>query len=111
MSYRIMPPGSYFFWRIGLLSPLVRWVITVGVCLALMMSWYLLSTRFLFKNDSTNLWCSQCSAQLAELASADDKTLAAEIASMQPSQHCSLDLLQLCEQQHLTVVSCSCQKP
>jgi hypothetical protein len=84
---------------------------TVSACLALVLSWYLVSTRFLFKTGSTNLWCSQCTAQLAELATADDKMLSAEIASMQPSQQCSLDLLQLCEQHHLTVSSCTCQKP
>lgn len=106
-----MPPGSHKFWRIGLMSPLVRWALTIGGCLALTLSWYLISTRFLFKNGSTNLWCSQCAAQLAELATADDKMLSAEIASMQPSQLCSLDLLQLCEQHHLTVSSCTCQKP
>jgi hypothetical protein len=111
MSYKIMPPGSHNFWRIGLMSPLVRWFLTASACLALALSWYLISTRFLFKNETNKLWCSQCAAQLAELATADDTTLSAEIASMQPSQQCSLDLLQLCEQHHLTVVSCTCQKP
>lgn len=111
MSYQIMPPGSYNFWRIGLMSPLVRWAMTASACLALFLSWYLISSHFFFKNETTKSWCMQCSAQLAELATADDKALSAEIASMQPSQQCSLDLLQLCEQHHLTVSSCNSQKP
>jgi hypothetical protein len=111
MSYQIMPPGSYNFWRIGLMSPLVRWAMTVGACLMLVISWYLVSTRFLFKNGSTNLWCSQCAAQLAELATNDDLSQAPITQSSQSSQQCSLDLLQLCEQHHLTVASCTCQKP
>jgi hypothetical protein len=111
MSYQIMPPGSYHFWRIGSMSPIVRWILTIGSCLALILAWYLFTTHFFFKNKIDKTWCSQCAAQLAELAVTDGVVQAMEASATAVSGNCSLELLQLCERQHLTVQSCSSQKP
>src|SRR5262245_30780896 len=108
MSYRIMPPGSYLLWRIGSMNPIVRWVITIGISLALILSWYLLTTRFLFTTPKDQLWCTQCTAQLAELATAEDVAIAANAT---PAHHPSLTVLQLCEQHSVAVQSSTCQKP
>jgi hypothetical protein len=109
MSYRMMPPGSYHFWRIGMLSPFVRWAITGSAMLALVMMWYVLTQKFLFTSAADQLWCAQCTAQLAELAHIDEVALM-QSDSAQLTQHPSLALLNLCEQHGLTVQSCTNQK-
>ncbi len=110
MSYRIMPPGSYIFWRIGILSPLYRWALTIVACLGLIFLWHGVTSHFLFCVSSQHRVHAQCATQLAELACVQENATTTHIVPVE-SAHPSLALLNLCEQQGLTIQSCSCNKP
>ena len=103
-----MPPGSYRFWRFGMVSPRIRWAFTLGVCCALIMAWYLLSTRFLFKQSSDQLWCAQCTAQLAELALSSDEVI---LPINQSNEQALFIMLNACEKGGLSVQSSTSLKP
>ncbi len=103
-----MPPGSYHFWRFGMISPLIRWAFTLGICFALIMTWYLVSTRLLLRSSSDELWCAQCTAQLAELAVSSDEF----IKPIDTSENQAMfALLNACEKSGFTVQSSTSQKP
>lgn len=110
MSYKIMPPGSYIFWRIGTISPLYRWALTITLCFVLTFLWYRVTSHFLFYTSSQHLMHAQCATQLAELARVQENTTNTN-TTITKSAHPSLSVLNLCEQHGLIVQSCSCSKP
>jgi len=110
MSYPIMPPGSYLFWRIGMVSPLYRWALTVCLCIGTIFLWYSITTRFLLRATSQKTAHAQCALQVAELACYSDVTVA-KPGLLQEQIHPSLNILHLCDQHGLVVQSCSCSKP
>lgn len=103
-----MPPGSYHFWRFGMVSPLIRWAFTIGACFTIIMMWYLISTRLLLRSASDELWCAQCTAQLAELSVSGDEPIE-PIDTLE--NQAMFALLNACEKSGLTVQSSTCQKP
>ena len=76
-----MPPGSYIFWRIGMLSPLYWWALTLSICLGVLMLWYAVTVHFVLCSTAQQTWCSQCVNQLAELATADESVSPVSIVS------------------------------
>lgn len=106
-----MPPGSYLFWRIGMLRATYRWGLTAALCVGTALLWYAAVTRFFMCASPAHALHMQCATQLAELAACTDvDTKNAENASSITS-HSSLCLLNLCDQHSLTVQVCSCSKP
>ncbi len=111
MSYRIMPPGSYIFWRIGMLSPLFRWVLTFSLCFSLIFLWYgiIMRSCLCISMHKKNLYAS-CATQLAELVENQKvSTTHAEDSSRQLSDP-GLDILTLCDAQGIALQSLSCSK-
>lgn len=108
MSYRIMPPGSYYFWRFGMVSWLIRWAFTASVCAVLIITWCFIANRFLLTQPSNQLWCVQCTAQLAELAVLSDEI---DASVNQSSEQPLLIILSVCEKSRLVVQSSTSQKP
>lgn len=111
MSYPIMPPGSYLFWRIGMMKPIVRWGLTIMLCMGISLLWYTAMTLFFVCAAPGQTLYTQCAMQLAELASCVDANAKDSEHDINTSTQPSLQLLALCDRHSLTVQICNCSKP
>jgi|GEM_PF-4744390 len=111
MSYKFLPPGSYYFWHLGSQGPYARWAFSLA-------GWCLLATAWYFCIHMPLIyWCTPAairgqealtwSQKLGELAQADSCTATAAC----DTQMIMFELLTLFEKCNLAVQSSSCQKP
>lgn len=110
MAYKLLPPGSYYFWYLGSQNSSVRWTSTAALWIIVCITWYLcvhIPLIRLCAPSSRNQEIISLSDKIGELAHTESSLP----FTSYDTQTCMFELLALYDAHKLTLQSSSCQKP